>query len=163
MTGSGTTRDVITGLNQHGHNIHFWGGDLRDGFDLQNDPLPGPFDFVWVHPPYWNMIRYNEGDARDLSSCESYDRYRDALRRCLARCTGALRPGGRLAVLVGDLRRNGVYMPIVRDVLAWQGLLGDLRSIIIKAQHHCRSDAKQYCRMEDPPIRHEYCVVFKNR
>ena len=65
MAGSGTTRDVIAGLNATGkHRIKFWGSDLREGFDLRSDPLPGQFDFVWLHPPYFNMIRYSD-DPRD--------------------------------------------------------------------------------------------------
>jgi hypothetical protein len=42
-----------------------------------------------------------------------------------------------------------------------EGELGQLRSVIIKAQHNCSSNAKTYRRMEDVPIQHEYCVVFK--
>jgi hypothetical protein len=51
MVGSGTTRDVVTGLNQYRRaGITFWGGDLRDGFDLTQQDLPGMYDFVWLHP-----------------------------------------------------------------------------------------------------------------
>jgi hypothetical protein len=28
-------------------------------------------------------------------------------------------------------------------------------------QHNCSSDRKHYGKLEDVPIRHEYCVVFK--
>ena len=74
MMGSGTTRDVIAGLNGTGrYNIHYWGADLRSGFDLRTDSLPGPFDFVWLHPPYWNIIRYSDDDPRDLSTCSTYE------------------------------------------------------------------------------------------
>jgi hypothetical protein len=38
---------------------------------------------------------------------------------------------------------------------------GEVRSVIIKVQHNCTSDRKRYGRMEDVPIRHEYCIVFK--
>jgi len=162
MMGSGTTRDVIAGLNRtRRHSIHYWGADLRSGFDLRTDARPGPFELVWLHPPYWNIIRYSDDDPRDLSTCPTYDEYQNSLRRCLRRCYDALLPGGRLAILVGDIRRRGVYIPIVRDVLAMEGELGQLRSVIIKAQHNCSSNAKTYRRMEDVPIQHEYCVVFK--
>ena len=162
MMGSGTTRDVIDGLNQTSrHDIDFWGSDLGHGFDLQTDPLPGPFDFIWLHPPYWNIIRYSDDDSRDLSSCDSFDEFTRSLKHCLTRCHEALHPAGRLAVLVGDVRRRGRYFPIVRDVLAMEGRIGQLRSVIIKAQHNCFSDSKTYSRMEDVPIKHEYCVVFK--
>ena len=162
MMGSGTTKDVIAGLNHTGrHNIHYWGADLRTGFDLRTDPLPGPFDFIWLHPPYWNIIRYSDDDPRDLSTFRTYEEFSDVLRRCLRRCYDSLLREGRLAILVGDVRRKGAYFPIVRDVLAMEGTLGQLRSIVIKAQHNCTSNAKTYGHMEDVPIQHEYCVIFK--
>ena len=74
---------------------------------------------------------------------------RDTMRRVL------------VAVLVGDVRRRGVYTPIMRDVLSLEGQLGQLRSIIIKAQHNCVSDRKSYGKLEDVLIKHEYCVIFK--
>ena len=78
---------------------------------------------------------------------------------CLKRCYEALEVGGRLAVLIGDVRRSGKYTPIVKDVLNLP--FGEIRSIIIKVQHNCTSDHKRYGKMEDVPIRHEYCVIFK--
>lgn len=161
MVGSGTTRDVVNGLNRHASaGIEFWGGDLRQGFNLWMHDLPGTFDFVWIHPPYWNIIRYSNNGG-DLSNIDDYNHFRQALRVCLHRCYAALAPGGRLAVLVGDVRKRGRYVPIVRDVLNWEGELGQLRAVIIKAQHNCRSDGVNYARMEDPRIQHEYCVLFK--
>jgi hypothetical protein len=66
-----------------------------------------------------------------------------------------------VTVLIGDVRRKGQYTPLVKDVLNFP--YGEIRSIIIKIQHHCSSDRKSYGRMEDVPIRHEYCIVFKKR
>jgi hypothetical protein len=161
MMGSGTTRDAIQGLNRFlPEPIRYWGGDLKQGFNLATTDLPETFDFVWIHPPYWNIIRYSDNPG-DLSTSPSYDDFRRLLAQCLRRCSAALVPGGRLAVLVGDVRKGGRYTPIVRDVLRLEPHLGELRSIIIKAQHHCRSDAVKYSSMEDVPIQHEYCVVFK--
>lgn len=78
---------------------------------------------------------------------------------CLRRCYQALDKGGRLAVLIGHVRRQGRYTPIVRDLLNFP--YGEIRSSSIKVQHHCTGDRKTYGRMEDVPIRHEYCIVFK--
>jgi hypothetical protein len=78
---------------------------------------------------------------------------------CLKRCYDALLPGGRLAVLIGDMRRRGQYTAIIKDVLNFP--YGEVRSIIIKVQHNCTSDRKFYGKLQDPPIKHEYCVVFK--
>jgi len=159
MEGSGTSRDVVAGLNKYKRaRISYWGGDLRSGFDLTEQDLPGRFDFVWIHPPYWNIVQYRSG-ASDLSDCESYQQFREMLMVCLRRCHEALEIGGRLAVLIGDVRRHGRYTPIVKDVLNLP--YGEIRSVIIKVQHNCTSDRKRYGKMEDVPIRHEYCVVFK--
>ncbi len=159
MLGSGTTRDVVDGLNRYKKaTIKYWGGDLREGFDLTKQSPPGQFDFLWLHPPYWNIIEYS-GRTSDLSACGSYEQFREQLMLCLKRCYDALAPGGRLAVLIGDVRRNGRYTAIIKDVLSFPH--GELRSIIIKVQHHCTSDRKAYGKMEDVPIKHEYCCVFK--
>jgi len=160
MKGSGTSRDVVEGLNKYKKTgISYWGGDLREGFDLTKQDLPGKFDFVWIHPPYWNIIRYSNNNPNDLSNCESYAAFRKLLMVCLKRCYEALKRGGRLVVLIGDVRRSGKYTPIVKDVLNFP--MGEIRSVIIKVQHHCSSDRKRYGKMEDVPIRHEYCVIFK--
>jgi hypothetical protein len=159
MLGSGTTRDVIAGLNRHQNaGIKYWGGDLRSGFDLTRMELPGRYDLVWLHPPYWNIIEYRAGPG-DLSSCRDYGEFRALFMLCLKRCYDALVAGGRLAVLIGNVRRAGQYTPIIRDTLNFPH--GQIRSIIIKVQHNCTSDRKTYGRLEDSPIKHEYCVVFR--
>ena len=159
MVGSGTTRDVVAGLNQFKRaGIEFWGGDLREGFDLTRQELPGQFDFAWIHPPYWNIIRYSEAPV-DLSNISDYEQFRGLLMACLKRCYDALSAGGRMAVLIGDVRRQGRYTAIIKDVLNFPH--GEIRSVIIKVQHNCTSDRRQYGKLEDVPIRHEYCVVFR--
>jgi len=159
MLGSGTTKDVVEGLNKYKKKgIAYWGGDLRNGFDLTKQPLPGKFDFCWIHPPYWNIIRYSD-NPNDLSNYEDYEQFRKFLMVCLRRCYEALETGGRLAVLIGDVRRKGKYTPIVKDVLGFP--CGELRSIIIKVQHNCTSDRRTYGKLEDPPIKHEYCIIFR--
>ena len=161
MLGSGTTRDVIAWLNRnHGTAIDFWGGDLKDGFNLLKQDLPGVFDFIWIHPPYWDIVRYSD-HPDDLSTCRMYGLFIERLGECLRRCVAALIPGGRIAVLIGDVRREGVYVPIGREVMFLASELGQLRSVIIKAQHNCRSDYTRYGRMEDVLIKHEYCIIFK--
>ena len=161
MMGSGTTRDVIEGLNRHRRlSIKYWGGDLRKGFDLLTQDLPGSFDFIWIHPPYWSIVKYSE-HPNDLCNAYEYPDFLRKLQICLRRCFDALKAGGRLAVLVGDVRRFGIYTPIARDVLAMEPYLGQIRSVIIKAQHKCRSDNKRYSQMEDVRIQHEYCIVFR--
>jgi len=154
-----TVRDVVEGLNRYKkEGIRYWGGDLRNGYDLTKQDLPGRYDFCWIHPPYWNIIRYSDRQ-NDMSNCETYVQFRELLMVCLKRCYKALMPGGRLAVLIGDVRKKGKYTAIIKDILNFS--YGELKPIIIKVQHNCVSDRKSYGKLEDPPIKHEYCVVFK--
>jgi hypothetical protein len=137
MQGSGTTRDVIAGLNKYKHTgIGYWGSDLQEGFDLTRHDIPGQFDFVWIHPPYWNIIQYSNSPS-DLSNCQSYEEFHELLMVCLERCYAALETGGRLVVLIGDVRRKGRYTPIIKDILNIP--YGELRCVIIKLQHNCTS------------------------
>ncbi len=162
MLGSGTTADVMDDLRYHGLSpARYWGSDLRRGFNLLTDDMPGNFDFIWVHPPYWDIIRYRPDDVRDLSNFGQYGEFIVALTVCLTRCVDAIRPGGRLAVLVGDVRKRGRYYPLAADVAAMAPALGELTSVIIKAQHNCRSDSRVYASMRDLPIKHETCLVFQ--
>ena len=111
-----------------------------------------------LHPPYWNITRYDSGE-NDLSNVEDYEQFRQFLMLCLKRCYDALEPGGRLAVLIGDVRRQGRYTAVIKDVLNFP--YGEIRSVIIKVRHNCTSDRKHYGKLEDVPIRYEYCVVFR--
>jgi hypothetical protein len=159
MMGSGTSRDVVAGLNKYKKTeIKFWGSDLKSGFDLTKQNLPDRYDFVWLHPPYWNIIEYTSIDG-DLSTIADYQQFKKMLHLCLQRCYEALLPGGRMAILVADVRKQGRYTPLIKDLLEFPN--GELRSIIIKVQHNCASDRKFYGKLEDVPIKHEYCVVFK--
>lgn len=161
MVGSGTTRDVVADLRAETKSeIDYWCGDLSTGFNLMTMDLPRPFDLIWVHPPLWNTVRYSDNLEGDLSCIEDFGEFCNALVLCLERCAGALNPGGHLAVLVADIRRSGKYYSVLRDLLRVDTSLGQLRSIIIKAQHQTRSLRKRYV-MEDPLIQHEYCVIIK--
>ena len=64
-----------------------------------------------------------------------------------------------MAVLIGEVRRQVRYTAIIKDILNFPH--GEIRNIIVKVQHNCTSDHKVYGRLEDPPVKHEYCVVFK--
>lgn len=161
MEGSGTTRDVVQWLNQEFKlGVTYWGGDLRRGFNLLKQQLPGKYGLVWVHPPYWDIVRYSDHGA-DLSTSEDYTLFLTRLRRCLTTCAQAVAPGGRLAVLVGDVRKRGRYYCLARDVMNMEGELGELSAVIIKAQHNVRSNAKRYNGLVEPRILHETCVVFR--
>jgi hypothetical protein len=161
--GGGTVRDVVTGINRFLKKaIDYEGRDLRDGWDVLTGPLPEKrFDLVWYHPPYWDIIPYSE-HPNDLSACKSLEEFEDKLTRSVERLARTVDHGGVLAVLIGDKRKAGKYYPLTRSLLNNQNI-GELRAIIIKVQHHCRSDSRSYG-AGNPfliPIRHEYCLIFQ--
>ena len=107
MEGGGTCRDVCKELA-----ISYEGRDLKAGFDAtraESFAGLGTFDFVWLHPPYWQMIRYNS-DGRCLSNAPTLEAFVTGLRLVLRNCRAVLAPRGKLAVLMGDGKHAGQYM-----------------------------------------------------
>ena len=119
------------------------------------------FDMVWFHPPYWDIISYSN-DPKDLSNCRTLEEFENRLNRSVERLMATLMPGGIMAILIGDKRKNGTYYPLIRTLLMSEKI-GELKAIIIKIQYHCQSDKKQYPG-RNPfmiPIKHEYCLVYQ--
>ncbi len=98
MTGSGTCADVCRELR-----LFCKSGDVRTGFDA-SDPKSyaglEPFDFIWLHPPYWRMKVYSN-DPRCLSNAPDMTAFYVRLRRVIRLCKGVLAPNGKLAILMG--------------------------------------------------------------
>jgi hypothetical protein len=116
---------------------------------------------IWYHPPYWNIIRYSD-NPNDLSNCNTLNEYEIKLGQSVGRLSQAVKPGGILAILIGDKRKDGNYYPLFRTLLS-NIRIGHLRAIIIKIQHHCRSNRRNYY-TRNPfliPIKHEYCLIFQ--
>jgi hypothetical protein len=161
--GSGTIRDVVQGINRFlQKDIRYEGRDLTRGWDVLTGQLPGEqFDMVWFHPPYWDIIPYSN-NAKDLSNCNTLEDFENRLNIAVERLMEALMPGGIMAILIGDKRRNGTYYPLMRTLLMSKKMR-ELKAIIIKLQHHCQSDQKKYP-IGNPfmiPIKHEYCLVYQ--
>lgn len=161
MVGSGTTKAVADelGVEYRVYDLNpAWGG-----FDALNDELPSSSDFIFWHPPYHDIIPYSgnmwgKEDPRDLGRCGSYGEFIQKVNKIQAKMLASLRKGGRLAILVGDVKRKGVLYSIQKD-MDWYG---QPEQVIIKAQHNCWSDQKDYGgRRNFIPIQHEYLMVFK--
>jgi hypothetical protein len=157
--GSATVRDVVSGINQYlNRNIEYEGRDLKKGWDVLSSPLPNKqFDLVWYHPAYWDIVRYS-ANPNDLSNCKSIEDFEYKLNKSAERISQSLNPNGILAILLGDKRKNGKYYALFRTLLTNTNI-GQLKAIIIKIQHSCRSDRQTYS-SKNPfliPIKHEYC------
>lgn len=159
MTGSGTCRDVCDELG-----IYCWSSDLREHFDACDaSRFPRAcFDFAWIHPPYWRQKLYTT-DPRDLSRTATLDDFFERYRLLIANCAGALVPGGKLAILMGDyLDREEGFVPLTFHTkrLAFAVGLRQCCTDIIRFSHGASSSKRVY-RSSFIPGLHDTCMVFE--
>ena len=156
VCGSGTTGDVAKAMG-----ISCWQGDLHSGFNILRDEFPGLADLVFFHDPYHDIIQYSgnvwgkQPHPDDLSRCPDYATF---IRKMdVAHYNGyqAVRPGGHLVILVGDVKRKGALYPLQRDY-RWYG---QPVQMLIKLQHNVWSNGQTYTGFTDPRIMHEYVIV----
>lgn len=163
--GSGTSRDVC-----HDLGIEYVGLDLHTGFDATGmsviDQLPRPADVSFSHLPYGPMVDYTsvgtwespDLKSKDLSKC-SDDEFLELAQVLLENQRLATEQGGRYCTLIGDLRKNGTYRSYQADFIAMMPKT-ELESVVIKTQHNCVSDRRQYSG-RFIPIQHEYLLIWK--
>ena len=161
--GGGTVRDVVRGINTYlKREILYEGRDLNQDWDILTSRLPeNQFDLVFYHPPYWDIIKYSDSD-KDLSNCTTLNDFELKLNGSVQRLFRVVKPNGIMAILIGDKRRTGNYYALMRTLLMNKNI-GQLKAVIIKIQHHCRSDRNFYG-ANNPfliPIKHEYCLIFQ--
>lgn len=159
MSGSGTCRDVCRELGIACQSL-----DLATGFDAASPAAfarLGTFDFVWLHPPYWKMIRYGE-DPRCLSQSPTLADFCERLRCVFRNCAGVLHAAGKLAVLIGDGREAGRYwaLPFRAFGLAAREGLRLAAPEIIRASHGASSSHKTYATSFIPRL-HDVCLVLQ--
>lgn len=157
FSGGGTGEDVAKEL-QINNSLHL---DLNNGWDALVDEIPSGSDFIFSHPPYWDIISYekqrNSYSKNDLSNNMPYEEFIEKLNIVNEKIYHSLLYGGRHAMLIGDVRKQGKYYSIIKD-MAWYG---DLESHIIKIQYNCLSNNKIYSNNNFIPIKHEHLLVFK--
>ena len=158
MSGGGTCADVCKELD-----IPCTSLDLRAGQDAAapaSDEGLGSFDFIWMHPPYWKMIRYND-DPRCLSNAETLDQFIDRMRAVLRCCRGVLKRHGHIAVLIGGYSHRWRYMPLsaLTTAAAIEEGLWPACTEIIRFQHGNTSSHRVYTSSFIPGL-HDTCTVY---
>lgn len=161
MTGSGTCADVCKELRiQH---VSF---DLKEGKDACNPASYANLplcDFVWLHPPYWRMIRYSD-NPRCLSNAPTLNEFQERMRSLVRCCLSVLAPHGKIAILMGDYldRIEGRQMPITHfsKQLCLELGLWPACTDIIRFQHGNTSSAKTYASSFIPGL-HDICFIMK--
>lgn len=166
MCGSGTTKAAAEKL---GIGSHLY--DLHSGFDILSCEIPERPEFVFWHPPYWDIVTYSDVmykasdvqktygyDPRqfDLSRIADWERFVEAMNYAMMKQFSALENGGRMAVLMGDIKKKGRLFSMLAEIVK----PGTLENILIKAQHNCFSDQTQYSG-KFIPILHEYVMIVR--
>ncbi|NDO37757.1 site-specific DNA-methyltransferase [Anaerotruncus colihominis] len=167
MVGSGTTEDVAYRMGIQSNCF-----DLNRGFDLLNCEIPLRSDFIFWHPPYWNIIKYAgeqysaelvekaygfDPRATDLSREQPWEEFVKQMNYCMVKQFSTLEKGGRMATLVGDIKKKGKLYSMILELAK----PGTIENIVIKAQHNCWSDRQNYSNNNFIPIEHEYLLIIR--
>ena len=166
MCGSGTTKAAADKLGIRSHLY-----DLHSGFDIMNCEIPERPEFIFWHPPYWDIVTYSDVMYRaedvqrkfgydpkktDLSRISQWEDFVSSMNYAMMKQFSALEKGGRMAVLMGDVKKKGRLYSMLAEIVK----PGTLENIIIKAQHNCFSDKTQYSG-SFIPILHEYVMIVR--
>lgn len=166
MCGSGTTKAAADKL---GISSHLY--DLHSGFDIMNCEIPERPEFIFWHPPYWDIVTYSDVMYKaaevqkkygydpkqyDLSRIPDWERFVETMNYAMMKQFSALENGGRLAVLMGDIKKKGRLYSMLAEIVK----PGTMENILIKAQHNCFSDQIQYSG-KFIPILHEYVMIVR--
>lgn len=166
MCGSGTTEAAAKHMKIQSH-IY----DLHSGFDIMNCDIRERPEFIFWHPPYWDIIKYSDvmykaSDVKskygydpkvhDLSRIPDWNRFVEAMNYAMMKQFAALEKGGRMAVLMGDIKKKGKLYSMLSEIVK----PGTLENILIKAQHNCFSDQIEYGGSFIPTL-HEYVMIVR--
>ena len=120
------------------------------------------FDFIWAHPPYWRQKLYAD-DPRDLSRRPTLEHFLRRYGQFIRNCSRALKPGGKLAILMGDYTdREAGYVPLVYHTKR----LAFAAGLEAALHRHHPVFARRQQRQEGLPISfipglHDVCMIFE--
>lgn len=123
---------------------------------------PGTVDLICAHPPYLNALKYTEAVNGDLSHLRNPDEFYEVIHQVVLKARDWLNREGIVAVLIGDIRKDGELIPLGFGV--FQTILDAgyrIREIIVKAQN--RDHSTHIYRHHpglDYLIGHEYLFIF---
>ncbi|AMW33268.1 methyltransferase domain-containing protein [Fervidobacterium islandicum] len=137
-------------------------GDARKMSFLNDEVV----DFIILHPPYLNIIKYSNGNiVGDLSTISDVKTFCLELEKVVHELFRVLKQNKYCAVLIGDTRKNGHYVPLsyyVATLFLKNGFV--LKEEIIKVQHNCSSTPFWEKKVQEHNfylIMHEHLFVFR--
>ncbi|MGC9059391.1 MAG: DNA methyltransferase [Candidatus Aenigmatarchaeota archaeon] len=135
-------------------------GDARNLKFIEDESI----DLVATHPPYLNIISYSNNKIEgDLSKIKNVNEFIEEMKKIAQESFRVLKLGKHCAILMGDTRMHGHYIPIafrVMQVFLEVGFI--LKEDIIKLQWHMKSTREKWGgRYDFYKIAHEHLFVFR--
>lgn len=162
MSGSGTSQAAADSLGVRAllYDLNPQPPCGTGGWDALKDDVGDSADLIFLHPPYHSIIPYSgnmwgKPHPDDLSRCGSYADFMERLNFVVRKLFFALRKDGRMAILVGDIRSQGKFYSMQRDLQR----LGALEAFVVKSQFNCVSDNRTYQKPFIPVVT-EYMLIY---
>lgn len=123
-------------------------------------------DFVLMHPPYADTIKYSEWKIKeDLSNIHDIDKFCDEIEKVAKESFRVLKKWWYCAILMWDTRRKKMYIPLAFKVMErFLKVWFNLKEDIIKVQHNCKATWFWVKKSKDFNfllIMHEHLFIFK--
>lgn len=141
--------------------------EKRDARDLSK-AKDESIDFILTHPPYADIIKYSDGKIKeDLSGIHDIEKFCDEMEVVAKELFRLLKPEKYCAILIGDTRRNKMYIPLAYKVM--QKFLDAgfvLKEDIIKRQFNCKATGFWVNKSKEANfllIMHEHLFVFQKK
>ena len=129
--------------------------------DLKKESI----DFVLMHPPYVDIIKYSDWIKWDLSQIHDIEKFCDEMEKVAKESFRVLKKWWYCAVLMWDTRREKMYQPLAFKVMERFLKVGfALKEDIIKVQHNCKATWFWVKKSKDYNfllIMHEHLFIFK--
>ena len=159
-------------MQGYGYSIYLNPNPVRNNIlttDAVSDEVPDEFrdkDMLFMHPPYGAEIgipyagsMYKDPTGKlaksDLGQMPWKD-FMKTLNAIIMKYYAAMAPGSKMAVLMGDVRRKGVYHSMFNDIV----MPGTVLQTYVKMQNNCVSDGRTYSN-RFTPIGHEMMYVIE--
>jgi hypothetical protein len=135
---------------------------LCDVLELHGGQV-GNVSLVCAHPPYLDALRYTIDNPDDLSLISSPTKFYAEMAIFARAARQVLVPGGVLAVLIGDVRKNKKTVPLglgTLNTFLTEGF--EVEEIVVKSQHRDRSSEFYFKRHGDHlRFAHEYLFILR--
>lgn len=138
---------------------------IIEAADARKLPLnDNSIDLICAHPPYADIIHYSEDIEGDLSLLPIKE-FLFEMGKVADELFRVLKKGKFCAILMGDMRKQGMVQPLAFETMRVFELAGfKTKEIIIKEQHNCKATGywkTNSIKFNFLLLAHEYLFVFK--